>query len=320
MILSFREKFSSRIDYPQEDLPKDLWDKVNGEYVLKPNVVVAIKNMADSVLSVKFKKIEDWVVTFVLGSSIATQFWKADSDLDIKIVIDSDKFKSANPEYSDSTDTQLKEQFLEVFDQHKGKEYFKYNQRPMDMYLAIDKDIYTKDFQKRFDALYDVISKRWIKNPTMYDVDTYDRAEIIEDGEISAMNWAEKWDLDFGKIRRKVKEAELLENYIKTLTVKKAKRFKQKLENLLFVLEQEIKKLHKEKDYVKQKYYQSYDTFNENLENYYKSVNELPEVICIKLLNLWGYLYIIKKLNDIIKDDHKISIDEITDINTAIKN
>lgn len=320
MLLSYREKFSSRIDYPQQDLPKDLWDKKDGEYILKQDVVLAIKNMADSVLTAEFKKPEQWVVTYVLGSSIATQFWKQDSDLDIKIVIDADKFKMENPEYTNLNDEQLKEQFLEVFDLHKGKKYFQYNNRPMDMYLAMDKDIYTKDFQKRFDALYDVMKKTWIKNPTIYNIDTYDRDDVIEEGEIVAMNWATKWDLDFGKIRRKIKEAELIQNYIKTLTSKKAKRFKEKLENLLFALEQDIKKVHAEKDYVKQKYYQSYEDFDEDLEKYYESVNQLPEVICIKLLNLWGYLYIIKKLNDFIKDDKIISPDEITELDKAIKN
>ena len=316
--MSFINKFSSRVDYPQEALPEDLWEDKDGEYQLKPNVVNAIKNMVDSILTPRFKSVNKWIVTYLLGSSIATQFWKEDSDLDIKIVIDAEKFKASNPEYIDSTDAQLKEQFLEIFDEHKGKKYFAYGKRPMDMYLVIDREVYTKDFQKRFDALYDVISKRWIKNPKLYDIDSYDRDEVIEEGESLALKWAEKWDLDIGKILRKVKEVELIQNYIKTLNKNRAAKFKQKVENLLFALEQDIKKMHTEKNFVKDEYHKAYDEYNPDIEHYYDSINSHPYVIRMKMLNLWGYVYIIKQLSDFIKDNNEITPKDIKKIKKVV--
>jgi len=319
MKLSARELFSSRIDYPQEDLPEDLWDKVDGEYVLKSSVVDAVKNMAFSVLSPQFNDMENWVTTYLLGSSIATQFWKGESDLDVKIVINPEKFKASNPQYNNASDHDLKEIFLQVFDSHKGKEYFKVGERPMDMFLSIDKDIYTKDYQKRYDALYDIPSEKWIKDPTIYDLDTYDRDEVVSEGEQMALEWATRWDLDLGSIQRKVKEAQLIQEYIQTLTPKRAKKFRQKIENLLKELEREIDEMHSEKELVKQEYYQAYDDFDPDVEKYYDSVNGAPEVIRIKLLNLWGYLYIIKNLNKFIKNDGEISPSEIDEVNDTLK-
>jgi len=319
MKLSSRELFSSRIDYPHEDLPEDLWDKVEGKYVLKPSVVDAVKNMAFSVLSPKFSGMDKWVKTYLLGSSIATQFWKDESDLDVKIVINPEKFKAMNPEYANSDDHELKQVFLQVFDSHKGKEYFKVGERPMDMYLSIDKDIYTDDYQKRYDALYDILSEEWIKDPVIYDLDTYDRDEVVSEGEKMALKWATKWDLGLGSIQRKVKEALLIQEYIQTLTPKRALKFKQKIENLLHSLEQDIEKMHTEKEYVKQEYYQAYDDFDPDVEKYYDSVNGAPEVIRIKLLNLWGYLYIIRNLNKFIKNNGEISPSEIDEVNDVLK-
>lgn len=319
MRLSFREKFSSRVDYPQLGLPADLWEIIDGEFQLKPNIASAIENMATAILEPVFRDIDKWVVTYLLGSSIATQFWKEDSDIDVKVVVDLDEFRKRNPEYARDTDLQLKEIFLEkVFDKHKNKEYFKISNRPLDMYLASDKDIYTKDYQKRFDALYDVISKRWIKNPKLYNIDEYDREEVVEEGEALAIKWAEKWDLDLGKIRRKIKETELIKQYIKKLDKVHSARFKQKIENLMFALKQDIEKMHTEKNFVKQEYYQAYDNFNPDIEKYYDSVNALPEVIRMKLLNLWGYIYIIKQLNDLIKDDSNIGSKDVEKVKKVL--
>jgi hypothetical protein len=319
MKLSARELFSSRIDYPQEELPADLWNKDGDQYTLKPEIAEAIINMSSAVLIPHFKGIEDWLVTYVLGSSIATQFWKGESDLDVKVVIDPEQFKAANPQYADANHMQLKDIFLEVFDAQKGKEYFKIGNRPMDMFLTIDEDLYTEDYQKRYDALYDVNSQRWIKNPTLYDVDTYDRNEVVTEGEEMALEWATKWDLDLGTIQRKVKEAQQIQEYIQSLTPKRAKIFKQKIENLLDELEKSIEKMHSEKEYVKEEYYDAYDKYDGELSKYYDSVNAQPEVIRIKLLNLWGYLYIIKNLNKFIKDDGEISPSEIDTLNDTLK-
>lgn len=318
MLLSFRELFSSRIDYPQPDLPEDLWDKSNGEYFLKPNVVTSIKNMAESVLVPIFKNVDKWVVTYILGSSVATQFWKEDSDLDIKIVINPEKFKKYNPEYSKASNEELKKYFVEIFDFHKGKEYFKFKNRPLDMYLAIDKEIPTEDYQKRFDALYDVNSNVWIKHPIIYDIDNYDRDKVIEKGETMALNWATKWDLDLGDMKRKIREAELVQKYIESLDPKRALKFKQKVEKLLKSLEKDIKEIHTEKENIKEQYYKVYDDFDLEMGKFYSSVNEVPEVIRIKLLNLWGYLYIIRNLNKFIKNNNEISVDEIDEVKTFL--
>jgi len=318
MKLSFREVFSSRIDYPHADLPSDLWDKIGKDYELKEDIAIAIKNMVGAVLSPKFKDVDKWFVTNILGSSIATQFWKDDSDLDVKVVIQPDKFVESNPEYSELTLKELKEKFLEVFDQHKNKDYFKVLNRPLDMYMASDDEIYTPDFQKRFDALYDIVSKRWIKNPKLYDIDTYDRDEVVEEGERMALEWAEHWDLDLGKIRRKLTEAQQIETYINSLEPQKAERFKQKVENLLFAMQKEIQKMHIEKNLIKQEYYNAYDAYNPDIEKVYDSANAFPEVIRMKLLVLWGYVYIIRKLNSLIETD--LEPEDLNDVKQVLNN
>lgn len=313
MVFSRINKFSSRVDYPQAGLPKDLWDKRDNSYLLKPEVESAVKNMVDSILMAKFNGSEKWVKDYLLGSSVATQFWKETSDLDIKVVIDPILFKTANQKYFRLSDQEIKEMLLEVFDEHKGKEYFVFGKRPLDMYPVLAQEVPTEAFQKHFDSLYDINKKAWIKEPMIYDVKDYDRDKVVEKGEELALMWAEKWDLDIGKMKRKIAEIEQLDNYLKTLDVDSAKAFKGKLEKLSKNVQQEIEQMVKEKNFIKEEYYKVYDEFTPDLERFYQSVNALPEVIRMKLLILWGYIFIIKNLSKIIKnkDLKSDNIDEV---------
>lgn len=309
---------ASRIDYIKEDLPEEFWNKANGSYTLKPEIESHIKQRIGKALSSELKGIDKWLTNLFIGSSIATQFWKEDTDIDLKAIIDEAKFKEFNPQYKHFKGEVLLEKILEVFDQFKGTDVFTYQNHPFELYPATLDEVGTKEFMNRFDSLYDVNNKKWLKEVNLLDPDDYDRDEVVEEGEEMAMEWAHKWDMDLGKIRRKVKEFELVVQHLKHLTPERRKIFMDKMENLKEGLLYDIEKMHGEKEKVKKEYNESYKSYDEDLEKYYGSVNALPEVIRIKMLNMWGYIAIIKSLNNIIKDEESIDAGDIKDIKEAI--
>jgi 2'-5' RNA ligase len=309
---------ASRIDFPQEDLPDSMWNKIDGEYVMKPNVEKKFEDMCERVLSENFKNYKSFYVTCLIGCSVTTQFWKKGSDIDLKMVFNRERFIKQNPKYVKLNEEQLIEAIVDVFDKYKYK--MEFNGHPIEFYPEFEEHVYSQDSTKRFESLYDINKREWIKPVKLVDIDAYDRDKVIEQGEKDAIKWACRWDLQLGNIKRKVKEFELVKNYVKTLDKERKNRFKEKMNGLLSELKSDIEKLNKEKKMVKEEYNNAYDEFNEDLETYYGSVNSLPEVIRIKMLNMWGYLSIIKLLKEIVEDQPAIDKHDVKEINKVLNN
>ena len=312
-------KVASRVDYIKEGLPSEFWYSNHGVALLRPEVEEFINDRLRRTIGTKLKGMDKWLVTKLIGSSIATQFWKEDSDIDIKLVIDEKEFKKENPEFGRTTTDQMKDSLLEIFDEFKGKPIFQYKKHPMEIYPTPSSIIQTEDFLNHFDSLYDIDNHVWIKSPKMVDPDDYDRDETVMEGEEMALEWAHGWDMDLGRLKRKVKEFELVLNHLKTLSPERKAKFKDKIENLKQGLTDDIEKLYKEKELVKKEYNDSYESYDDDLEKYYGSVNALPEVIRIKMLNMWGYISIIKALNKIIENKDEIEASDVKKIDEALK-
>jgi len=310
-------KISSRIDYPQKDLPELLWRKENGSYVLQPEIETYIKNLCGKILSEKFNSYSNWFDTSLLGSSISTQFWNDKTDIDVKIVIDQDKFRTDNPAYETLSDKELKDKLADILEEYKY--IYKIENHDIEFYPEFIYEIHTKDFLKRFDSLYDIYRKGWIKLPEFVNYETYDRDEAISEGEQEALTWAQKWDMTFGDIKRKIKDFELVSEYIKTLDKNDKLRFRGRVVKLLNKIKLDIDRLYEEKKIIKQEYYDAYDEFDDNLEKYYHSVNAMPEVIRIKLLNLWGYIKIIRNLSNISEESHALDKTDVVKIKNVFK-
>lgn len=312
-------KVASRIDYIKEDLPEEFWDKKGSTYVLKPDVEKFLKDRILKAIGSKLKDVDSWFKNILIGSSIATQFSKIDSDIDLKIVIDEKEFKDKNPKFKSMKGDTLIESILEVFDEFKGKPMFQYKTHPFEIYPVMESEIENDDLIAHFDSLYDVNNKKWIKEPKLIDPDKYHRDEVVQEGEEMAMQWAHSWDLDLGRMRRKVKEFELIIEHLKTLDPQRRNKFKDKIENLKSGLMADIDKIYEEKEEIKHEYNESYESYDDDLEKYYGSVNALPEVIRIKMLNMWGYIKILKKLHEIVEDKNNIEISDIQKIDKALK-
>jgi hypothetical protein len=311
-------KTSSRIDYPHEDLPSDLWDKDGDKYSLKPELAETLHGIIYSLMGYDFNSPDEWITNLILASSITGQFWKAESDIDVKVAIDVDAFRKSNPGFENKDDEKIREDILAIFDEYKDEEFLNYGKHPIDLYPIFSYQLNDKELTKKLESIYDIDNNEWLKPVRKIDIDNYDRDDVIADGETSAMAWAQKWDLEIGDIRRKVKEFNLIEEYINSLDDAKASKLKKKMESIASIIKRDIDTIHLEKEIVKKLYYDSYKNYEEDLTDFYNVANAQPEVIRIKLLNLWGYLKIIRALNKIVKNKEEIKSKDVERIDTVI--
>ena len=304
------------IDYPREELDPHFWELVSSrdEYILKPAVKQLVLDTVKKVCSY-FKECEPQEI--LVGSSMGSQFYNENADFDIKMVLDTHKLVEDNninvPE-DDSVDKVLKD----ILDDIVEANDFRLGTHPFEYFFLDTKYFEDDEYLKRFDTLYDVIDEYWIKSVEMVDVGSYNRETVLKEGLDMASEWAEKWDIDLGSIKRHVKDFELLADYLKTLSPKYAKKMKVEVENILLKIEREIEKIGKEKKIVVDLRRDAYSNFIEEHENYLGYINSQPEVIQMKLLAYWGYLTVIRELKKIMGDDDKLSKRDISKIDDAL--
>ena len=303
---------ASKIDYPRQNLPEHVWDEVDGQHILKPSVEKRFNDIVENILDKNFENYKSFFITTMMGCSITTQFWKEGSDIDIKIVFDKNRFLKQNPRYSGLDEEKLIKVLAEIYDEYKYK--YDYKGHPIEFYPAFEGDMHDDEFIKHFDSLYDIGRRRWIKPVPLINPDAYDREHVISEGEDLALEWATKWDLQIGDMKRKVKEFEHVKDHVKTLDKERRLRFKKKMDALLSQIRHDIQKLDSEKKQIKEEYNNSYDEADEDIVRYYGSINAMPEVIRIKMLNMWGYLKIIKLLSEIVDESPSFDKSDIKKI------
>ena len=316
--ISNRDIYGSIINYPQDSLPPYMWDRNDDLFILKPEVKELIQNYSAKIVN-DFRKSNLWFRGLLMGSSIATQFYDKDTDIDIKILIDIDEFKKNNAQFAYMDEVDFAKETKDVLDKIIETGNFKFKTHPFEFFFIDISQLNDPKFIGHFDALYDVNGDRWIKKPKMFDVNTYDREQVVDEGMESAIKWATQWDLNLGKIKRHVKEFDLVNNYLKGRDNAKKQELKVKLENLLKTIENEIEELHDEKKEVTDQRHRAYIDYQDDIEKYYGMINAHPAVIQMKYLAYWGYFTIIKKMNEIVKEED-LNTNNIENVKKVIEN
>jgi len=308
------DKISSVIDYPYSFLPKELWKKENEKYKLKPKVRKEIIRISNKILNEYFAYPGKWIKGILIISSAATQFYSPDGDLDIKIVADFDKLIQKEEIKFEGDKEDLRKILLKGI---REKEYT-IEGFPLDFYI-LDISELPEYTGKKSDSVYDVLGDEWIKEPPIVDIDKYDREKVINRAKDEAIKWAQEWDLDIGKIKRSVSDYENIKKHLSILSKKEKKKFKEEIEKILADLENEIENISKDMEEIIEERHKNFQIdFTPNIEEYYFSLNWMPKNIQFKLLQKWGYLKLISDLQEVLKDDEKVTEDEIDEIKKVV--
>ena len=104
-------KESSILDYQKKILCPEIWENGALKKEVKSFIYKALKGFFTHY---QFQGSQEFISHLYIGSSLATYFYKDDSDLDLKIVIDIDAFRYYNPQYEDSTSDDIADELIEM--------------------------------------------------------------------------------------------------------------------------------------------------------------------------------------------------------------
>ena len=197
---------ASLIDYPMPALSPDLFD---GES-LKPAVRDFLVASVFQILKSEFISPESWTEQLLLGSSIATQFYNKDTDIDVKAVYNKDKFLEYNP-MLEIYGEDLEEFLDDALGGHDRTITF--GTHPIEIRMRPEAYFESGEGVEATDALLDIQSGQWIKKAPKVDPETFDRQELVGPGEKEAKRIAQDWDTALGSIRRDLSDLKMINDY-----------------------------------------------------------------------------------------------------------
>lgn len=310
--------FASIVDYPQQTLPLDVWEKKDEKYVLRPDVKKEIIDRIESFFERKgFRNIENFWLGTVIGSSIGSLFYGTSTDVDVKAIIDV-------PEFVKHNDYDLGEELWNLVKDARKDEITaesnplkSTNNRPLDMYFySIDYfapdgiENKSEHSLKKYDSLYYIEKDEWIKYPvTILDIEKYmdKRDVILEKAYTRAEQIAESLDADIGKAKRVSSDIIDFQNFVDTLTSGQKEKLKTKIQKKIDELELVLKDMIDiKKKVINERYLGMEDLdFQLDYENFINSLNYHPDNLKMKILQKYGYIALVAKIQDIVEDKDK---------------
>jgi hypothetical protein len=328
--------FASIIDYPQSNLPEDVWnyDKENKKYVLKTEVKQEILSRVQRFFAEKgFKNIDNFWVGTVIGSSIGSLFYATSTDIDVKVIIDLAEFLKQNEyDVGDQMWNMVKD--VRKSDVMGDKNLLESTKRPLDIYFINLADFSETKIEnvserdmKKYDSLYYVEKDEWLKSPRdINDITKYvdERDKLLEQAYNKADKIAESIDLDRGKAQRLTEDILSFEKFINRLTPEQKSKLKSRLQSKLNELESALKDMIETKEEVTEdraKAFKDLD-FTLDYDKFITSLNYKDENLVMKILQKYGYFNLISKIQDIVQDEEtdeiKVKEEDVPEIKEVV--
>ena len=282
----------SSIDFPQEDLPKNIWKKVGDSYTIRSEV-------KDLILSTLGRYTEADLVGIAkeihITGSIGTNQFTSDVDIDVHLIIG--KSELPTPEATQKA-------VFKFFREEENITYF--DEHPIEVYIQL-----SPDQELLADAVYDMLNDKWIKGPKIVplDYDPYDDfSGIMKDVE----EIAREADISLGELKRDIIDYTVIENALQQLPAGQKIELLGKLSGKLDEIEKGIDELCKtKKEWILMRKRSSQPTSPEQALKDVELVKSWrSENAKFKFLNRYQYMKIISALEKLIEDE-EISPEEM---------
>ncbi|MHA1591102.1 MAG: hypothetical protein ACTSUP_01195 [Candidatus Heimdallarchaeaceae archaeon] len=282
----------SIIDFPRKDLDPAIWDKVNGFYVIKPDVKKIILNTLDKYIKINLKETADEIH---ITGSIGTNTFTDDCDLDVHIVTNTNKIDNPEDVQGDVFKFFRSEENIVYIKGHNIEVYLQFN--PKQEFLA--------------ESCYDLTNDVWIKGPKIVP-ESYDPYTDFSDilGDVKEL--AKEADEEMGELHRDVVDYNTILSAVGNLSGGAKRRLLTKLKDKLYEIEDDIKRLKKQKlSWIQLRRESSLPVSEEEALKDVKVAKRFHEANAIfKFLNRYKYVLVISRLEKIL-DDKKIDQKEI---------
>ena len=297
-----KEKYSSIIDYPRQELLPELWEFEDGIPYIKDayrdKITLDLYKSAER----HFKNPQNWIIKLTVVGSMTANLYSDLSDFDINVEIDYDKFRSENPDISIKDDYTLRNFIRDkIYPDVNG--YFLDNLKIKYFIIGVGHCL-TSDFK------YDLTDERWLgEAPKLYPLD-YNPDKIFEKEKAIALQAIKIYDMYMEDIIIKLKDYEKLTNYLKVFDNEKFHSLK---DTLFQELKNNIKTLKKWDDQQPKFRNMRYKLPKDKLKYPYIEINENWEThnIIFKYLEFFDYSNLMWLLKSRLTEDQKKIIEQL---------
>ena len=292
----------SILDYQKHELCPEIWDS---EHQLKPGVKSFVyKSIEGFFVSLNIEGYSHCIIDIFIASSLASYFYRDDTDLDVKIVIDIEAFKNYNEEYRNYSYEEILDNFIRL-----GRENIWLTAtipgttHPLDIYFYPQTELLA-DHLEKFDSLYNVGEDEWIKKPTKFGK-SISPSHILNYAKERAKKYIEKITGDIDQARRDTIDFLLLKDYMKSLSKDDVRRLKVDFENSLEKVNDSIEDLVEDTEILKTLRTRAFlkSNLEEDLEKVMGSINYSDGNLVFKVMQRYGYMKILVEIYKLIGDD-----------------
>lgn len=298
----------SAIDFPQEDLPEELWNK-DGKHTLKDAVKSKIFKVIEAYPKVNLREVAKEI--YLVGSS-GTNQWQDNSDIDIHVIPDEAKLKEVIKKaddkgyYADEDNMQgIQKEIKDWYDEADIDKMVGKHEIEVFLQLNSSQELIA-------DAAYDLNKDAWVRGPKEVgqDFNPYDEYKDILDTVSSVVG---DTDQTLGELKRDVIDYEVIKQAIGKMPKETKDKLKAALEAKLQEIEASIEELIKDKkEWVEQrKQASSPATPEQALKDVEYAKTWHDENVLFKFLNRYQYLRLINDLKDMIEDGEGIEDEDV---------
>ncbi|HRZ18435.1 MAG TPA: hypothetical protein P5136_00020 [Methanofastidiosum sp.] len=285
---------ASILDYQRKILDPTVWEN----FKIKPEVKRYIyKSFNAFFISQNLKGHKEFVSHMYVGSSLATYFYKEDSDLDVKVVIDPKIFREYNPQYEDSTDDDLCDELIEsARGSHFLTSFLPGTFHPLDAYFFTEEEADETKLIK-YDSLYNLITDTWVKPPKKLEGEL-STSYVLNYAKDIAQRYIDKITSDIELTKRDSIDFLVLRDFMKTLDKDDIRTISVDFETALEKINKDLEMLVKDREIVKQLRKQEFSkkVLRDDLEKLMGSINYSDGNLIYKILQRYGYLRILFEL------------------------
>ncbi len=289
---------SGVLDYPKKELCRHVWKN----HYLLPTVRKEILRKYYYPLEEQGLSPREWTERILLCGGICTHQYNEKSDIDLTIIINTDKLVKID---------NIKKDYLHALVSTKlNVTNLDGTEHPMNYFVR-------DDYKVRGEGIFDVIDDRWIKRPPRVPED-YEPTDIFKNVWDDMQDWLGSVDSIIGEAERDIFDYELILSRIKELNGKNKAKFLKDLENKLKEIDGNLENLlskYEELEYGRKLLMEDRDFQEPRL--YEWSKNWAPENIKWKIAERYNYLKIMKTIKNIIDDG--LQHDEIKDVKKILE-
>lgn len=319
---AFGVRTSSIVDLPREFLPDDVWDLEQKKYTLKVRYQQEIYHRLNKFIEKVLKKpYVDYISGLYIISSVGTYFYNETTDIDIKVILNFDKFRSHFSLLDKFKDEEIN---LYLVRESRNLDFMtsplKGGNRPFDWYFysLVEFMEYSKESHYKFDSIYNIFNSSWLKPPKK--MERSNETEILNYATQLASELFKNFDYKLGRLRREsIRYSEFL-SYLKKINPKSVK-VREELLKTIRSIEELLYILGENKDVIgtlrnnSVKYNYMMNLFSEK----FNSSNYNDGNLIRKILEKFGYWLVLVELSDIDIEEEGVTPENIEKIRQILE-